>query len=225
MSVGILIADELTIPPGIESLDDFRRWALSDEFPERARIDFIRGMIEVEFMPERLSSHGAVKVEVVRVLANRVWETDLGEIYVDQARVSSPEAALSAEPDIVVLEHETIESGRVRLIPAADADDFVEIEGAPDLVVEIVSPSSVGKDTKRLPPAYFDAGVREYWLIDARGEELVFRLFRRGESGFEETPADREGFRPSGVLGRRYCLDRRRGRRDEWRYDLRESVT
>lgn len=223
MSVGVHIADEVTIPPGIDSLADFRRWALSDEFPERVRIDYICGMIEVELMPERLSSHGAVKVEIVRVLANRVREVDLGEVFVDQARVSSPAANLSAEPDIVVLRHEAIETGGVRLVPTSDDEDFVEIEGGPDLVVEIVSPSSVGKDLRRLPPAYFDAGVREYWLIDARRDDLVFRLFRRGQGGFEETPADPAGFRRSDVLARRYRLDRILGRRDEWRYDLREA--
>ena len=223
MSVGVRIADEVMIPPGIETLEDFRRWALSDEFPERVRIDYIGGMIEVELMPERLSSHGTVKVEVVRVLANRVRAVDLGEVFVDQARVSSASANLSAEPDVVVLRHETIESGAVRLVPTSDDEDFVEIEGGPDLVIEIVSPSSVGKDLRRLPPAYHDAGVREFWLVDARREELVFRILRRGSGGFEEVASDDEGFRRSEVLGRRYRLERHRGRRDEWRYDLREA--
>lgn len=223
MSVGVQIADDVTIPPGIESLEDFRRWSLSDEFPERVRIDYIRGMIEVELMPERLSSHGAVKVEVVRVLANRVKADGLGEVFVDQARVSSPAANLSAEPDIVLLRHETIESGEVWLVPTSDAEDFVEIEGGPDLIVEIVSPSSVGKDLRRLPPSYFEAGVDELWLIDARREELVFRVHHRGRDGFEETLPDADGFRRSEVLGRRYRLERQRGRRDGWRYDLREA--
>ncbi len=174
-------------------------------------------------MPERLSSHGAVKVEIVRVLANRVREVDFGEVFVDQARVSSAAANLSAEPDVVVLRHETIESGDVRLVPTSDDEDFVEIEGGPDLVVEIVSPSSIGKDLRRLPPAYYDAGVKEFWLVDARRVELVFRLLRRGESGFDEIDPDSDGFRKSEVLGRRYRLERHRGRRDEWRYDLREA--
>ncbi len=108
-------------------------------------------------------------------------------------------------------------------MPAAGkVDDFIEIEGGPDLIVEIVSPSSVTKDTRRLPPAYFDAGVREYWLVDARGSELVFQIFRRGESTFEQVVSDAEGFQRSDVLACRYRLERVRGRRDEWRYDLRE---
>jgi Uma2 family endonuclease len=223
MSVGILFEGEIAIPPGIESLTEFRRWAVSDAFPERGRIDFVRGVIEVDLVTERVSSHGEVKVEIGRVISTRVKQDDLGKVLMDQTRVSSPAAGLSCEPDLLVLLHETIESGDVRLVPAADAGDFSEIEGGPDLVVEIVSPSSVGKDTRRLPPAYFDAGVSEYWLVDARGTELIFRLFRRGATGFEEVPADAEGFRASAVLGRRYRLDRGRGRRGEWRYDLREA--
>jgi len=52
-------------------------------------------------------------------------------------------------------------------------------------------------DTVRLPKAYFQAGVREYWLIDARGEELSFQLLRRGDGAFEPTPADADGYQRS----------------------------
>lgn len=222
MSVGILFEGEISIPPDILTLEQFRHWALSDDFPEQGRIDFVRGLIEVELMPERLSSHGAVKVEIARVLANLVHAKDLGNVYIDQTRVSSPLGDVSSEPDILVVLHETIDSGAVRLVPSKDGTDFVEIEGGPDLVVEIVSPSSVGKDTLRLPPAYFDAGVREYWLIDAR-RELSFTIFHRGEMGFVEASRDPQGFMASRVLDRRYRLDRELGRREEWRYDLKEE--
>jgi Uma2 family endonuclease len=97
--------------------------------------------------------------------------------------------------------------------------DF-EIEGPPNLVVEVVSDSSVAKDTKRLPKAYFDAGVPEYWLVDARRENLVFRIHRRGPSGFVARRPDREGYQRSSALGRRFRLDRRRDSRGHWQYDL-----
>src|SRR6266511_1101783 len=38
--------------PVIRDLADFRRWALSDAFPQRGRIDYIAGRIEVDMSPE-----------------------------------------------------------------------------------------------------------------------------------------------------------------------------
>ena len=35
---------------------------------------------------------------------------------------------------------------------------------------------TVQKDTKRLREAYHRAGVPEYWLVDARGQEIVFQI-------------------------------------------------
>jgi hypothetical protein len=101
------------------------------------------------------------------------------------------------------------------LIPAVsdDPDSYIEVEGAPDLVVEIVSDSSVGKDTKRLPALYFKAGVRELWLIDARRDPLVFKIHRRGKSGFVAMPTDADGFQRSSVMDCRSRLHRRRDRR------------
>ncbi len=101
--------------------------------------------------------------------------------------------------------------------------DAIEILGPPDLVVEIVSDSSVTKDTVDLYRLYFDAGVREFWLIDARDEEISFRLLTRGSSEWQDVPADSDGFRTSDVLGQRYRLTRTAGRRGEWRYDLVEG--
>ena len=53
---------------GFGSLDDFRRWALSDDFPETGRIDFIEGRIEVDMAPEDLFCHGTLKTEIVAAL-------------------------------------------------------------------------------------------------------------------------------------------------------------
>jgi Uma2 family endonuclease len=54
------------------------------------------------------------------------------------------------------------------LVPKAGAEPgrYIDVEGPPDLIVEIVSDTSVAKDTRRLPEAYFRAGVAEFWLAD-----------------------------------------------------------
>jgi Uma2 family endonuclease len=96
---------------------------------------------------------------------------------------------LSCEPDIVYISDDAIDSGRARLVPNAGGRPgrYVEIEGAADLVVEIVSDATVVKDTRRLPVAYCRAGVRESWLIDARGDSTTRSHFQRSPT-FNSVP-------------------------------------
>ena len=221
MASSVIFEERVEIPY-FRSLAEFRAWALSDDFPERGRIDYIGGRIEVDMSPENLFFHGSIKTEVVGELRDVVRSAGGGYLFSDRTRVSSPDADLSAEPDVVYLSAETIDSGRVRLVPSAggEADSYVELEGAPDLVVEIVSDSSVAKDTKRLPISYWRAGIAEYWLVDARRERLLFRIHARGADGYEPAPVDGEGFQLSTVFGRRFRLERRRDARGRWVFDL-----
>jgi Uma2 family endonuclease len=101
-----------------------------------------------------------------------------------------------------------------------EPDRYVELEGATDLVVEIVSDSSVAKDTLRLPEAYWRAGIPEFWLADARGKELLFRIHCRGPEGYEPAPVDANGFQRSAVFGVWFRLRRGRHASGLWRYDL-----
>lgn len=49
-------------------------------------------------------------------------------------------------------------------------------EGAPDFVIEIVSPSSRKMDYSTKNALYSDAGVREYWIVDpAKEQTTVYR--------------------------------------------------
>ena len=225
MATAVIFEEQVEIPMDLRSLADFRRWAMSDDFPERGRIDYIAGRIEVDISPEAFFSHGGLKIEIDSVLAQLVKRLDLGYLRTDRTRISSIEADLSAEPDVVFISHESLSSGRVQLIAKAGAEgeEYIEVEGGPDLVVEIVSTSSVKKDTKRLPEAYFRAGVREFWLADARREPFVFRIHRPGPSGFEAVDPDAEGFQPSAVLNWRFRLDWHRDRLGHWAFDLRQK--
>ncbi len=222
MAGKLLFEERLEIPLNLEGLAAFRRWALSDEFPEEGRIDFIEGHIEVEMSPEDLFTHGTVKTEFVVVLGQRAKMAVPGDLFTDRTRISSVPGDVSAEPDIVFLSEECLRAGRVRLIPrtGAQPDRYVEIEGAPDLVVEIVSDASVGKDTRRLPPAYFRAGITEYWLVDARGSEVLFTIHQRGSEGFEPVLVDDEGYQSSIVFAARFRLQRERRAVGGWRYEL-----
>jgi Uma2 family endonuclease len=220
----VLLDHEVEIPT-IRSLAEFRQWALSDDFPERGRIDYIAGRIEVDMSPEDFFTHGTLKSEIAGEIKDRVDELDLGHTLIAETRISSVPGDVSAEPDVVVITHEAFDAGRVRLVPKAsgEADRYVEVEGGPDLIVEIVSDSSVKKDTKRLPPAYYAAGVREFWLIDARGKKLQFQIHRRGNSEFEPAQTDNEGYQRSEVLDAAYHLERSRHQRGHWIYRLHQK--
>jgi Uma2 family endonuclease len=124
---------------------------------------------------------------------------------------------------VVVFTHEAFDAGRVRLVPKAtgEPDRFNEVEGGPDLVVEIISDSSVKKDTRRLPAAYFAAGIREFWLIDARRKEMLFQIHRRGDTEFVPALSNEEAYRRSDVLNAWYWLERDRHKRGHWIYRLR----
>ncbi len=225
MATSVVFEEQVEIPLNLGSLADFRRWALSDDFPERGRIDYVAGRIEVDMSPEDFFCHGTLKTEIVRVLAGRVKEGDLGHLVTDRTRVSSVEAALSAEPDVVFISHASLESGRARLVPKASGEPgrYVELEGAPDLIVEIVSDHSVTKDTCRLPKAYFEAGVPEFWLADARGERVTSQIHHRGEASYQAIDADADGFQASAIFGSRFRLDGSRDAKGNWRFDLVEG--
>jgi Uma2 family endonuclease len=225
MTITLVFEEQIEVPMDLRSLADFRHWATSDNFPERGRIDYIAGRIDVDMSPEDLHTHGILKTELIGVLWHRIKEQGLGQLYTDTTRVSCPEADLSAEPDVVFVLESSLDSGRVRLVPKAGGgpDRYVELEGPPDLIVEIVSDASVRKDTERLPVAYYQAGVTEFWLIDARGKDLLFRIHHRGPSQYEPAAVDADGYQYSTVLDRRYRLDRSRNAKGRIAFDLREQ--
>ena len=211
----------ILLPSRLDTLDEFRAWALSSDHPDLGRIDFIDGTVCVDLMTDRLESHGRPKNELIRVISNRVRELMAGECYSDVTRVALPDAGTSCEPDFVFVSFEALRSGRVVTTPSADGRDETELLGPPDLTVEVVSPSSVEKDTGRLLRAYDRGGVREYWLVDCR-DGVAFTLHRRGPGGFEAAETDADGFAPSAVLGRAYRLSREIGPLDRWFSKLEE---
>ncbi|MBQ2823657.1 MAG: Uma2 family endonuclease [Oscillospiraceae bacterium] len=62
---------------------------------------------------------------------------------------------------------------------ACNPDKFDEqkYNGAPDWVIEIVSPGNYAHDYKDKLLLYKNAGVREYWIIDPEEEKVLVYLF------------------------------------------------
>ncbi|HEX5714938.1 MAG TPA: Uma2 family endonuclease [Thermoanaerobaculia bacterium] len=206
------------IPATARDLEGFRRWARSPRFPDRGRIDYVGGDLEVDMGPEDLQ-HGVVKLGIGARLHLRIGRTDLGDVYLGRARISSPVAALSVEPDIVVILYDSLDTGRVREIPRrGDPESIIELEGAADLVVEVISDGSVRKDRTRLPPKYAAAGVPELWLVDVR-RGLRFDLHVLGPDGYRLLAPDADGWLRSPLIGP-VRLRRERKRPDRWSYRL-----
>jgi Uma2 family endonuclease len=213
------------IPVTAFTLEGFRKWCDSPAFPDQGRIAFLGEEILIDMTNERLESHVKVKTEVIRVVGNLVVDEDLGNLYSDGARLVNETAQLSNDPDASFASWESLESGRVRPVPSTTDDgDFTELAGSPDWVLEVISPSSVQKDTARLRVVYHRAGIREYWLIDARGAEIVFQILYWREDGYV-TAARRGGWQRSEVFARSFRLERRRDRLGQWQYRLKVKAS
>jgi Uma2 family endonuclease len=52
--------------------------------------------------------------------------------------------------------------------------------GAPDLIVEILSPSNTAIEMERKLKLYLEAGVKEYWIIDPENKGLTVFHFQKG---------------------------------------------
>jgi Uma2 family endonuclease len=202
--VVILHAENLVVPPEVTDLPSFHDWVRSDTFPERGRIDFLTGEIWIDMSEEQLFSHVRVKGEFCRVLSNLEREHQQGFYLVDGARVSHPEADLSAVPDGVFILNASVQTMRVQIVPGSSGG-HIRLQGAPDVVLEVVSDSSVQKDTIRLRQLYWKAGVREYWLVDARRQPATFEILRHRAKGFV-TVRERDGWLMSEVLGKSFRL-------------------
>ena len=86
-------------------------------------------------------------------------------------------------------------------------DDSIEVFGSPDMTLEVVSPTSVEKDTVDLRRLYWEAGVKEYWLVDSREKTFAFDILRRGPAKFLAT-TQHQGWIKSQVFGREFKLTR-----------------
>jgi Uma2 family endonuclease len=212
--------DRVRVPLAAFDHAGFRAWVTSADFPERIRASYVAGEVLVEMSPESIETHNKVKTEVTVTLGYLIREADLGVLYTDGALLTNDRASLSTEPDLVFASWDTLQSGRLRFVPKSNREeDSVELVGTPDLVVEIVSDSSVRKDLVLLRDAYARAGVPEYWVIDARKDPLRFEILLLDHDLYAaREPAG--GPQRSALFGRRYSLAKERDRVGGSRYRL-----
>ena len=198
--------EEVRVPEWVVDLQSFRRWADTDEFPEEGRIDYLKGEVWIDMSKEQLFSHNQCKTEFTVVLGGLVKAGKQGRYFTDGMRLSNIVADLSAVPDGTFISADTMREAEIKLVEGAKGG-YTEIEGIPDMVLEIVSDSSVRKDTRRLLEAYWEAGIKEYWLVDVRGERLDFTLYRHAPKGYVAS-RKKDGWLKSQVFGKAFRLTR-----------------
>ncbi|MBX3400191.1 MAG: Uma2 family endonuclease [Gemmataceae bacterium] len=199
----------IEVPEWVVDFDSFGEWRFSDDVPEKLKAHYVRGRVWVEDM-EEIFSHNKVKVAITSALDAIARTENLGTYFQDGVLLSNEAADVRNEPDAIFVSAESLKARRVTFKAGRRSSSHATmLVGSPDLVVEVVSPSSVDKDYEYLLAAYFDAGIREYWLIDARkAGAIAFTIHRRTSKGFAPVRVVR-GWSNSDVFGRSFRLVRR----------------
>lgn len=130
--------------------------------------EFINGI--AHFMPSPTFVHQRILARLFRIMDAFVEEQHFGIVLFAPLDVYLSDAEYY-QPDMLFVSNE-----RTSIIQE-------RIDGAPDLVVEVLSPSNAYKDLSHKKRMYEEFGVREYWLLDPL-EKSVEVLFNT-ENGFQ----------------------------------------
>jgi Uma2 family endonuclease len=156
-------AEERFPPQGEWTYEDYRR--LPDD---GWRYEVLRGVLHMAPAPS--SKHQATLRNFSFLLMIFLERNPLGEIYFAPIDVLLPSGLASpVQPDLVFLVNE-----RRHLVK----EQF--IDGAPDLIVEVLSPSNWLDDRRTKFAIYAEAGVQEYWIADPRERTLEVFALRAG---------------------------------------------
>jgi Uma2 family endonuclease len=211
MPITIYSPDErpaIVVPRSAQTWQGYRNWAISSDFPEQGHLSFVNGEILIDMSPERIDTHSFVKLQVSTVLATLVSTMKSGYVFPDRVLLSNEQAGVSTEPDAMFVSRESLSQGLVQFLPGgANLLGAREVVGRPDWVLEVLSPSSRKKDKILLREGYHRAGIPEYWLIDALGDEIDFQMLLRNEKDYQPSIAE-EGWLTSPTFDKTFKLER-----------------
>jgi Uma2 family endonuclease len=151
-------------PQGEWTYDDFLR--LEDD---GWRYEVIRG--ELYMTPPPSERHQFTSMNLSVAFYTFVKSHKLGRVYTAPFGVILGDIATPVQPDIVFVAAE-------RLATVVTEDG---LRGAPDLIVEILSPSNWLTDRRTKFELYQEAGVREYWLVNPKTCVAEVYVLRDGE--------------------------------------------
>lgn len=151
---------------GTYTAADYLRWNL-DEL-----VELIRGKI-FKMSPSPTSNHQRISSKFNRLL-DIFFESKKCEVfpapfdvYLVKPAQSYKEAENIVEPDVCVI----CDSEKIKKFGCV---------GAPDLVIEILSPSTSKKDQKDKFELYEEFGVREYWIVSPENRSVIVNVLEKG---------------------------------------------
>lgn len=141
--------------PGVYKLT-FRDWL---KYPDDGKLyELIGG--ELHVTPAPSVRHQVISGNLFALLREAVTDAGLGRVlYAPVGVMLSDEDVV--EPDLVVV-----------LAEHAERIGRQTIEGPPDLVVEILSPGSAGRDLTTKRALYARFGIPEYWIVDPESDSV-----------------------------------------------------
>ena len=169
--------------------EEFVRWCDED-----TRAEWVDGEVIVASPPT--IRHVRINRFLIQLLGLFVAQRQQGEALGPEAQIRLVKQGRRRVPDVLFVSQE-----RQEIIRPS------HIEGAPDLVMEIVSPESLARDWREKYLEYEAAGVREYWVIDPMAQQM--EVYGLGADGQYAQLPEAGGLIRSGVLADFYL-------RPEW---------
>lgn len=137
--------------------------------PDDKRCEIIDG--ELHMTPAPLTRHQKISGRIYEMLGHFVWERQLGEI------LYAPVDVVLSNEDIVQPDLLFIHKDRLAILTEKN------VRGAPDLVIEILSPSNPEWDRENKRKLYEKYGVREYWIVDPDSQSI--EILTLTDAGFQ----------------------------------------
>jgi len=146
-------------------------WQDVQQFPDDGkRYEAIEGELYVTAAPSL--RHQAISMRLTSALLKILVEGSHGTLWAAPTGVEFPSTGEGVEPDLVFVSNER----RGILSPKW-------IRGAPDLVIEILSPSTASRDLKLKLRLYERQGVGEYWVVDPDEDDVTAWRFDSAAKG------------------------------------------
>ncbi|HHT9109996.1 MAG TPA: Uma2 family endonuclease, partial [Candidatus Brocadiaceae bacterium] len=156
-----------------------------DKLPEGAPYQLIKGGLVMT--PSPIPYHQEIILKLGSKLLKFIDKNRLGKVYIAPIDVYFSDTDVY-QPDIIF-----ISKMHLKIIGEK------RIDGAPDIVIEVLSPSSAYYDLRLKKDVYEQSGVTEYWIIDPVQKKI--EMFFNKQDRFELiTSSDNGGSVSSTVL-------------------------